>query len=237
MDGGSTDLLMERRGAVMAVTLDRPNHRNAASGVMLRGLARAIEDAESAGCLVVRIDAAGEDFCVGRDHSESPRLGSTRWTADEWRRMTKDVFAALESFGGVVVVGVKGRAYGFGALLAGCADVTLAAESARLAFDEVPMGFAPRGVMSRLFNRLGERRMTELILTGRSVPAPEAAIIGIVTEVVGDDVLASRLDETVATIVRHDENIVRDAKVFLRKLSRMNPSDRVSLGLSDSLHS
>jgi enoyl-CoA hydratase/carnithine racemase len=208
------------------VKFDRPDHRNAVNGEMMFALADRIEEADAQGSRVLRIEAVGEDFCLGRDHTESPRLGSTVWTEEKWREMTRRAFDAFGSFHGVTVVAVNGRAYGFGAALAVGADVTIAADDSRLAFDEVPMGFAPRRVMTRLFNRLGERRITELVLTGRSVPAAEAFIIGMVTEVVGAQVLKGRTDEVVSTLLRHQPDVLSYAKAYLAGLAAMNPADR-----------
>ena len=213
-------------GPVLHVTLDRPQHRNTVNGAMMFALADRIEAAEAQGCRVLRIDAVGEDFCLGRDHTESPREGSTVWTKDQWREMTRRAFTAFATFSGVKVVSVNGRAFGFGSALAVGADIAIAADDARLAFDEVPMGFAPRRVMTGLINRLGERRLTELVLTGRSVRAADAFVIGMVTEVVGAHVLTARTDEVVARLLRSEPDVLRYAKRYLADLAAMNPADR-----------
>lgn len=212
--------------SVLSVTFDRADHRNTVNGAMMFHLADRIEEAQARGCRVLRIDASGEDFCLGRDHTESPRHGATTWTKDEWRTMTRRAFDAYGTFGGVSVVAVNGRGYGFGSALAVGADVAIAADDARLAFDEVPMGFAPRRVMTRLMNRLGERRISELVLTGRSVTAEDAFTIGMVTEVVGAQVLRNRTDEVVANLLRHEPEVLRYAKRYLSDLAAMNPAER-----------
>lgn len=213
---------------VLRVTFDRAEHRNTVNGEMMFRLADRIEEAQDAGCRVLCIEAVGEDFCLGRDHTESPRHGATRWTPDEWRTMTRRAFDAFGSFGGVSVVAVNGRGYGFGSALAVGADVAIAADDARLAFDEVPMGFAPRRVMTRLMNRLGERRISELVLTGRSVTAADAFTIGMVTEVVGANVLRSHTQEVVQTLLRAEPEVLRYAKRYLADLAAMNPADRAA---------
>jgi enoyl-CoA hydratase/carnithine racemase len=210
----------------MRVTLNRPDHRNAVNGDMMLALGQAFQTAEDNECLVIHLDSVGEDFCLGRDHAESPRHGSTKWTREEWQGMTKGAFGNLANFGGVSVVEVKGRAYGFGAAITTTADVAIAAEDSRLAFDEVPMGFAPRRVMSLLYNRLGERRIKELVLTGRSVNAQDAFAIGIVTELAPSESLAAAAAARVADLVTHDPRIVRHAKRYLGELTRMNSSER-----------
>lgn len=219
-------VLTHLEGPVMRITLNRPDHRNAVDGDMMRAIARAMEEAEAAECLVIRIDAAGEDFSLGRDHTESPRVGSTKWTKEEWTGFTKGVFGGLSSFSGVSVAEVRGRAYGFGAALTATADVAIAADDARLAFDEVPMGFAPRRVMSGLYNRLGERRIKDLVLTGRSVTAQEAHIIGIVTELAPAASLRSATDLRVESLVSHDPRILRHAKMYLGELTKMTSPER-----------
>jgi methylglutaconyl-CoA hydratase len=219
-------LLTDIDGPVMRVTLNRPDHRNAVNGEMMRALGDAFRDAEERQCMVIRIAAAGEDFSLGRDHTESPRTGSTKWTRQEWQDMTRGAFGNLAGFSGVSVVEVRGRAYGFGAAITVTADVAIAADDARLAFDEVPMGFAPRRVMSLLYNRLGERRITELVLTGRSVTAQDAFTLGIVTEVAPAASLTAAVDQRVASLLSSDPGIVRHAKRYLAELTRMNSSER-----------
>jgi enoyl-CoA hydratase/carnithine racemase len=140
--------------------------------------------------------------------------------------MTKGAFGNLSTFSGVSVVEVKGRAYGFGAAITVTADIAISADDARLAFDEVPMGFAPRRVMSYLYNRLGERRIKELVLTGRSVPAAEAFVIGIVTELAPAASLKAAADERVASLLTHDPKILRHAKRYLSELTKLNSSER-----------
>ncbi|HVR33036.1 MAG TPA: enoyl-CoA hydratase/isomerase family protein [Acidimicrobiia bacterium] len=219
-------LLVHHDGPVMNVTFNRPDHRNAVNGVMMRGIADAVRQATAHDCVVIRFAASGEDFSLGRDHAESPRLGSTIWTKDEWRAMTGDAFGSVAGFGGVTVAEVRGRAYGFGAALTTTVDVAIAADDARLAFDEVPMGFAPRRVMSLLFNRLGERRIKELVLTGRSVSAEEAHAIGIVTELAPAASLTAVVDRRVADLVSHDPKILRHAKWYLGELTNMTSVER-----------
>lgn len=219
-------LLTDLDGPVMRVTLNRPEHRNAVNGDMMLALGHAFQEAEANRCTVIRIAAVGEDFCLGRDHAESPRTGSTRWTKEEWQGMTRGAFGNLGNFSGVSVVEVRGRAYGFGAAITVTADVAIAADDARLAFDEVPMGFAPRRVMSLLYNRLGERRIKELVLTGRSVTAAEALAIGIVTELAPAASVTAAVDERVASLLAHDPRIVKHAKQYLGELTRMNSNER-----------
>jgi methylglutaconyl-CoA hydratase len=225
-DSGRPLVLEDVHGPVMRVRLNRPDHRNAVNGEMMHALGRAFAEAEERQCVVLHISAAGEDFSLGRDHAESPRTGSMKWTKEEWQGMTRGAFGNLGAFSGVSVVEVRGRAYGFGAAITVTADVAIAADDARLAFDEVPLGFAPRRVMSLLYNRLGERRIKELVLTGRSVSAADAFVLGIVTEVAPAAALSAAVEERIAGLVSHDERILRHAKSYLGTLTRMNSSER-----------
>jgi enoyl-CoA hydratase len=181
MAGDREPARLERIGAAAVLTIDRPERRNAVDGATAERLLehfRAFEADDGARVLV--LTGAGETaFCAGADlkalESFGPRLdsaegplGFTRLTA------SKPTIAAI-----------SGWCLAGGLELALWCDLRVAAEDARLGFTERRFGVPLiDGGTQRLPRIVGLGRALDLILSGRVVGAPEAAAMGLVTEVV-----------------------------------------------------
>ncbi|MBF4462769.1 MULTISPECIES: crotonase/enoyl-CoA hydratase family protein [unclassified Rathayibacter] len=183
---------IERRGHVLAITLDRPEKRNAADFRLLRELAAAygVLDADPelrAGVVL----AAGEHFTAGLDLADiGPRLGSGELDfvpeggLDPWALRTRAVSKP-------VVVGVQGTCLTLGIELALASDIVLAEESTRFGQIEVARGIVPFGGATVRFPRAaGWGDAMRWILTGELFDAAEAHRIGLVQEVVPDGSVA-----------------------------------------------
>lgn len=184
-------VLASRTGGVLALTLNRPDKRNAIDAAMLdrlaEELARAALERE---IRVVAIRGAGKDFCAGADLDEL--LASADHSAEENERAALalgEVFLALRNLPKPAVAIVHGRALAGGAGLATACDLVIAAESARFGYPEIERGFVPAMVMTMLRRAAGEKRAFELVATGRHVDASEALSLGLVSRVVQDDQL------------------------------------------------
>jgi enoyl-CoA hydratase/carnithine racemase len=212
--------------AVARVTIDRPGSKNAVDLGMMRDLGSAMREAEERRCRVLVIGAAGEDFSIGRDHYQSPLADPPGSTNQEWVGSAGGAFEALIGFTGISVASVRGIAFGFGCAVATSADICIAADTARFAFDEVPKGFPPKLVMGGLTGRINARLLLDLVSTGRSVDAQEALRIGIATRVVGGLSLEMAVKELTDTLLRNDEAAVRESKRFIKELAAMDSSAR-----------
>ncbi len=185
------DLLsIERRGDVALVTLQRPEKRNALSIELRVELAEAFgglgEDAE-VGCVV--LTGAGTAFCSGMDVTQ---FGGDR---DHKRRLVETSTLAFEAVGGCtrpVVAAVNGPAIAGGFALALLCDLRIAALDASFGFPELPQGIPPSYASARAV--LPATVAQDLCLTGRLVDAAEASRLGVVREVVEDDVVAAGLE-------------------------------------------
>jgi len=171
---------------VATLTLNRPERRNAwsrAMGIEMREALQAM-DADD-GVRAVVVTGAGRDFCVGADLEGGGRVfdearaaeneGAERLALKAWD-IRKPVIAAL-----------NGAVAGVGATLPLQWDIRLAGESTRITFVFVKRGLVPEAASTWLLPRLiGMGRATELLLTGRLVPAREALEMGLVSRVVPD---------------------------------------------------
>lgn len=168
---------------VALCTIDRPEVLNAIDRRTIEELVAALErlDADPA-CRCVVITGAGERaFAAGADIAEM--IG---FTGDSMR--ADDPFAAWDRIGSIatpLVAAVRGYALGGGCELALACDLVVAADDATFGQPEVRVGIIPgAGATQRLARAVGKARAMELVLTGRRVPATEAAAMGLVSRLV-----------------------------------------------------
>ena len=193
-------VLVERRGHLLLIGLNRPEKRNAADLAMLHQLAQAYTllhtDAE---LRVGVVHAVGEHFTGGLDLADvGPALASGSadllppGTIDPWGLATEPVAKP-------VVLAVQGTCLTLGVELALASDVVVAAAGTRFAQLEVSRGIMAFGGATLRLPRLGWGDAMRWLLTGDSFDAAEALRIGLVQQVVPD---GDQLDAAVALAER-----------------------------------
>lgn len=191
-------ILVERKGDVFAITLNRPETGNEVSDTMIVRLGDLLEAVDST-VRVITIQGAGSDFCVGR---EPPLPGVPRkpMEALELRRAHDIVFRVygLARNARVPVIAiVRGRALGFGFALAAIADITVAADTATFQIPEFAHNIMPTMVMSALIDRVPLKALMHRVYTAESFGADEALRIGAISDVKP----ASQLDGAIETLL------------------------------------
>jgi 2-(1,2-epoxy-1,2-dihydrophenyl)acetyl-CoA isomerase len=190
-------------GAVLRLTLDRAEKRNALDDSMMQGLIAAIDAAgrdERVRCIV--LSGAGEHFCGGADivarnapGGERPRAGSIQ------RRLPAQAHRLIPLVLTVqvpVVCRVQGWAAGIGFQLALAADFTIASSDARFWQPFTERGFTPDSVATWLLpRRVGTTRARELLLLGRKLSGEEAVEWGAIHRAVAADDLDKAVEEVV----------------------------------------
>ncbi|MFE1646825.1 enoyl-CoA hydratase-related protein [Microbacterium sp. P01] len=193
-------IIVETRGRVGWITLNRPKALNALNAQLMRDVvsaATAFDDDEGIGAIVLtgsdRAFAAGADIKEMESQSTAQMRASD--TFGEWSR-----FADVRT---PVIAAVAGYALGGGCELAMMCDIILAADSARFGQPEINLGVIPgMGGTQRLLRAVGYYKAAELVLTGRLMDAHEAERAGLVSRVVpAVDLLAeaSTVAETIAS--------------------------------------
>src|SRR5438132_8299026 len=188
-----------RDGAVLTITLNRPDVLNAFNADMHRVLAGALEEARAAEIRAVVVTGAGRGFCVGQDLTEfreapgdiGPRLrGNYHPNILAIRALEKPVLAA-----------VNGPAAGAGLSFACACDLRIAAEDATFVPAFINIGLVPDSGGTYFVRRLlGTARAFEWLTTGRRLTAAEAHAWGLVSEVVESAGLAARAAELAAEL-------------------------------------
>jgi enoyl-CoA hydratase len=179
--------LVEQRGPVLIVTMNRPEARNALSGPMLAGLTAAWNRVDSDPEIRVAIlTGAGGAFCAGADlkamtqahpgeHAKSMDL-SVIESLLKGRRLTKPLIAAVE-----------GPAIAGGTEILQATDIRVAGESARFGISEARWGLFPLGGSAvRLVRQIPYTVAADLLLTGRHITARDARELGLIGHVVPD---------------------------------------------------
>ena len=190
-------LILERRGGVATVTLNRPDAFNALSLGLGRDLFHAtleLDEDPTVRCIV--ITGRGKAFCAGGDVKDFvdqlPRIGA------HIKELTTYLHGAVSRLARTpkpVIMAINGVAAGGGLSFALSGDVVIAAESARLTMAYSKIAATPDGSSSYFLPRLiGLRRALELYLTNRVLSAREALDWGLVTRVVPDAELKTAVD-------------------------------------------
>jgi enoyl-CoA hydratase/carnithine racemase len=181
-----TVLIVEDRGAVRVLTMNRPEKRNALNTELTQALLdalRAADAEESVRCVV--LTGAGQAFCAGADLAELKDLTpENRHLVDARAELTMQLHLAFPKMERPVVTAVNGAAMGGGAGLAIAGDMAVMAESATIGYPETRHGIVAAIVMANLARQVGRKAAFELVALGEPVGAPKALALGMVNRVV-----------------------------------------------------
>ena len=170
-------LRVERRGAVLVLTLARAHKRNAIDDDTVRGIGRFFEELPGDVRAVV-LAADGDHFSAGLDLSSLMERDAVEGVAHS--RMWHRAFAAIESGPVPVVAALKGAVVGGGLELATAAHLRVAERSTFFALPEGQRGlFVGGGASVRVPRLIGVQRMRDMMLTGRVLSAEEGVACGL----------------------------------------------------------
>lgn len=196
-------VIVERRGGVATMTMNRPDRRNAYDfemGKELLGAVSSLSADPAVRCIV--LTGAGKAFSAGGDVE---MMGSFRGEAEgyflELMIGLHAFIAALRRAPKPVLSAVNGVAAGAGFAMAMAGDLVAAAASARFTMAYQNIGLSPDGGATFFLARaVGTHRAMELTLTGRTLAADEAAAWGLVQRVLSDDSFEAGTAELAARI-------------------------------------
>jgi methylglutaconyl-CoA hydratase len=218
-------------GSVATVTLGRPEARNALNAALIGEVTRCFEElAQDESVRVVVLTGEGPSFCAGADVGYMRDTASYSYEENlEDARRLADMFLAVDDLPKPVVARVRGAAIGGGAGLVAAADLAVAEEEARFAFAEVRLGIAPATIAPFVVRRIGYSRARALFLTGERFGTDLAREIGLVHEVVPEEVLDSAVERVVTQLLQGGPAAQAAIKEVLRQVEATEPMEALGI--------
>jgi enoyl-CoA hydratase len=216
------NLILERRGAVTLLTINRPDKLNALNVATRREILSAFEELgqDPDTRVIVITGAGGKAFIAGADINEF-----TGHAPLEQREVmcTTRAFDVMEECPKPVIAMINGFALGGGCELALACDIRIASTNARLGQPEIKLGLIPGGGgTQRLTRAVGEGKAMELILTGDLLTAAEALELGLVNHVYPPAELEARTMELAARIAEMSPVSLALAKRAVKNAARLD---------------
>ena len=217
-------VLVERRGPVAILTLNRPEHANAFNAELRAEMAAAKDDlAADPSIRVVIVTGAGRHFCGGAD------LREPRKARAEARRRYPGA-ADVSTLPQPVIAAINGAALGGGCELALICDFRFAAAGAEIGLPEIRFGALPiGGGIARLTRLCGLSAARRLVLTGEPVPAEQALPIGLVDRVVPAASLLDAAEAFARELATSPAFALRTAKRLLNTTLDLDLSEAMAL--------
>jgi methylglutaconyl-CoA hydratase len=228
-----THITYEIKNGVAFITLNRPDKRNALNDRIIAELRGAMVETEADDqAHVVILRGAGKDFCAGADLAqlEKSAQASVLENLEGASRMA-DLFLTMRGLKKPVIAAVHGRALAGGAGLASACDLVIASRSAQFCYTEVKIGFVPAIVMSIARRNLGEKRAFEMLATGKTYSAEEAAEIGIINRIFDDADFDTEVEKYAAEISQLSASALMLTKRLLYQIDSMSFEQAIRAGV------
>ena len=220
------ELISERRGSALWLTLNRPQARNALTFTMYEQLAKACSSPIDEGIKAVVLIGAGEKaFAAGTDMTQF-RAFDTEQDALDYEERIDRVLSTVERCPVPTIAALSGACTGGGAGIAAACDI-------RIATQDLKMGFPIARTLgnclsianlSRLSALIGPARVKELIFMARLIGAEEAKAIGLISEIIEDHAaMVERAGELAEILAGHAPITLRVTKEGLRRLRNDGP--------------
>jgi len=196
-------LLVERKGGVAWLMVNRPEVRNALDSALAGRLAEALNTVgKDRDVRVVVLRGAGERaFISGADVNEFRERLATPRDALDYDEETELLMVAIKAVPKPVIAMIHGYAIGSGLLVAMACDLRIAADAVRVGIPVAKIGLVPPVPdVARLVRLIGPDRAKWLLMTGRLITAGEALSFGLLNRVVPAEELESITNEIAATL-------------------------------------
>ena len=206
---------------VATVLLNRPATGNKLFGADVSALGPTIRELGNRDDIkVVVLRGAGDNFCLGRDPGPP---GQGPKTALAMRGAIADpilgLYADVRATAALVLAVVHGQARGFGCAMAGVADLTIAADTARFALPEMDANLPPTLAISAVLDKIPPKRLLHMVTTRTDISATDALGMGLISEVAP----AAQLEAAVAATLGRLTDRRRAALAALKEYMNVAP--------------
>lgn len=224
----SEPVLIERRGNVQWITLNRPDRRNALNDEVVDRIAEGVRDASSdPACRAIVLTGAGnEAFCAGGDLKPDSRAFVQDWSKPSTH--AADMLRIVRASTLPMVARINGHCLAGGMLLLGMCDLAVAVDTARFGLPEVKVGLFPMQVLAVLQNVVPARKFAEWCLTGELFDAGEAKESGLLNYVVPPDRLDAQTEWLLQRLIDKSPTAQRRGKYAMRAVADMTAEQSIA---------
>jgi methylglutaconyl-CoA hydratase len=215
-------ILVEKRGGVLVITLNRPEIGNAFNSELIRELTGVFGSVGEEVRAVV-LTGAGKVFCAGADLNWMKRMAE--FTQEENyadARALDQMFYTIDVCPKPVVAKVNGAAIAGGMGFLGVSDVVIASTAAKFGFTEVNLGIVPAVVSPYVMPKIGYSQTRSLFVSAEIFSAEKAKEIGLVHETVEPELLDARVDARLKDLSKGGSSAQAVCKKWLRELKEMD---------------
>lgn len=227
----SNELIVEKRGPVAWLTINRPEVRNALGLAVTRQIAGTLREmSKDRSVRVFVLTGAGDRvFVSGADVREFKEHLATPETALKYDAAAEELQSALRAVPQPVIAMIQGHAVGSGTIVAASCDFRIAVRTAKFGIPVAKFGFiAPIPDTLRLVQLIGPAKTKWLLMTGQLIEAVQAQEIGLVDQVVGSEDLKSAVEDLAATLAANAPLTLKATKEVIEKMT--SPSSDVVVG-------
>jgi methylglutaconyl-CoA hydratase len=231
-------ILVKKHVPSGTIVLNRPDKRNALSRKLLADLAQAFDDLhQERSVRAVILTGAGSSFCAGMDLAEMQATSQqpdafAQWHADAVQY--RELIDKMLHFPKPIIAAVNGPAVAGGAGLVLASDIVVAASEAKFGLPEPKRGVVAGMVAPLLVFRLGASHAANLLLTGRLIESAEAHRIGLVHEIVKQDLIWARPHEIATEIAFSAPESIQLTKRLLNETIGEHLATLLTVGAADS---
>jgi len=202
--------------SVAYLTLNRPEIHNAFDDQLITQLLNKLKEIRKAKARVLVFGSEGKSFSAGADLGWMKRMAEyskaeNKKDAQELARLMHE----LDTLPCPTICRVQGAAYGGAVGLAACCDLVVATAKARFCLSEVKIGLSPAVISPYVVRALGVRAMRRYALTAEVISVEKAQQLGLVDEVVAEDMLDTQIETFVTTLLANSPQAVAHTKELI----------------------
>jgi len=215
---------------VATLTLNRPDKHNALDDETLRQLHDALVEIENDPTIrVVVLTGAGASFCAGADigHMRSMMNATEQENIDDAMLLAR-CLRALDELPQPVIARINGNVFGGGIGVVACADIAIAADTAKFALTEVKLGIVPAVISPYVVPAVGARQARRLFVTAAMFDAAEAKELGLVHFTAPAAELDQAVQAQLELLLRGGPAALRAAKALVRTVSPSQDRDALA---------
>ncbi|CAN7488104.1 enoyl-CoA hydratase-related protein [Rhizobium sp. LjRoot254] len=220
------ELLVEHRGSVLWLTLNRPERHNAINGAMTAALVEALGEASTDKSVrAIILTGAGErTFCSGADLKDQ----SSMFASAGGSNPIGNVLRAIQACSKLVIARLNGSALAGGLGLVAACDLAYAADHAKFGLPEVRVGVFPMMIATRLTRQIPERRFREMAYLGDTIGTGEAERYGLINRAVPAAELDTLIQSVLDKLMLGAPGAISAGKQALSEMQDMPQAERLA---------